>query len=184
MGKTVLSSSSTAVCILTAAEPCFHKPLHSNGHLRNTSLTFRCLVIILSHAGVAIKTGFGLDSLTPYTFTTQDYWQYSAITILHSFQFTAAHALGFSVFTSCIQTMDLWQYHCYFKSHVKSSGHSLIPFLPLFCSCQFQRLNSAILDYCSLLFKRPSLSLHKPSVQTPLKTQPVLLRRHVYCSIT
>jgi hypothetical protein len=38
--------------------------------------------------------------------------------------------------------MNLSQSHCYFRSHMKSSFHSLIPFLPLFCSCQFQRLDS------------------------------------------
>jgi hypothetical protein len=87
--------------------------------------------------------------------------------------------------------------HCNFKSSMKSSFHSLIPFLPLFCSCQFRRLDSAQFlcsqahipagwrpetrlftsDYCSfclttatLLLKRPSLSLCKPSAQTPRKT--------------
>jgi hypothetical protein len=31
--------------------------------------------------------------IAPYTFTTRDYRQYNAIAILHTFQFTAAHAL-------------------------------------------------------------------------------------------
>jgi hypothetical protein len=50
--------------------------------------------------------------------------------------------------------MDLSRSHCNFKSHMKSSLHSLIPFLPLLCSCQFRRFNSTTLDYCStpLLF--------------------------------
>jgi hypothetical protein len=34
----------------------------------------------------------------PYTFTTRDYRQYSAIADLHTLQFTAAHTLGFTVF--------------------------------------------------------------------------------------
>jgi hypothetical protein len=67
---------------------------------------------------------------------------YSATVILHAFQFTTAHALGFSVLTSRILATDLSQYHWNFKSHVKSSLHCLIPFLPLFCSCQFRRLDS------------------------------------------
>jgi hypothetical protein len=72
--------------------------------------------------------------------------------------------LGFSVFTSRLLAMGLSQSHWHFKSHVMSSLHCLIPLLPLFCSCQFQRL-----DYCSLLFKRP-LSLYNPSARTPWKT--------------
>jgi hypothetical protein len=36
-----------------------------------------------------------------------NYKQYSAITDLHTFQFTAAHALGFSIFTSRLLAMDL-----------------------------------------------------------------------------
>jgi hypothetical protein len=34
-----------------------------------------------------------------YIHTTRGYGQYSAIAILHTFQFTVARALGFSVFT-------------------------------------------------------------------------------------
>jgi hypothetical protein len=67
---------------------------------------------------------------------------YSAIAILHTSQFTVTNPLGFSVFTSPILATDLSQSHCNFKSHKKSSLHRLIPFLPLFCSCQFRRLDS------------------------------------------
>jgi hypothetical protein len=52
------------------------------------------------------------------------------------------HTLGFSVFTSRILATNLSQSHCQFKSHVKSSCHSLIPFLSLFWNCQFWRLES------------------------------------------
>jgi hypothetical protein len=64
--------------------------------------------------------------------TTWNYRQYSTIAVLHTFQFTVAHALGFSVFTSRILAPDLSQSHCHFKSHVKSSLQSRIPFLPIF----------------------------------------------------
>jgi hypothetical protein len=37
-----------------------------------------------------------------YTFTTRDYRQYSAIAILHTFQFTVTHPVGISVITSRI----------------------------------------------------------------------------------
>jgi hypothetical protein len=71
------------------------------------------------------------------------------------FQFTVAHALGFSVFTSRILATDLSQSHCNFKSHVKSSCHRLIPFLP-FLRLPIPRLNSTALDYCSILLCTPS----------------------------
>jgi hypothetical protein len=54
---------------------------------------------------------------------------HSAIAILHTSQFTVAHALGFSVFTSRIPATDLSQPHCNFKSHMKYSWYGLIPFL-------------------------------------------------------
>jgi hypothetical protein len=129
-----------------------------------------------------------------YTFTVQDYRQHSAIADLHTFQFTVTHALGFSVFTSRILETDLSQSHCNFKSHMKSSFHSLIHFLPLFCNCQFRRLDSnqfliswqagvpkldsSLLDYCSLL---PNTS-YNHFARTTQKTQPVLLR-HVYRAV-
>jgi hypothetical protein len=110
--------------------------------------------------------------IAPYTFTrlgTTD--NYSAVAILHTVQFTVAHALGLSVFTSPILATDLSRSHCHFKSRMKSFLHSLIHFfswkeiveqakafkkwscralwrrrrihfLPLFCSCQFRRLDS------------------------------------------
>jgi hypothetical protein len=42
-----------------------------------------------------------------YIHTVRDYRQCSAIAILHTLQFTIAHALGFSVFTSRILATDL-----------------------------------------------------------------------------
>jgi hypothetical protein len=82
--------------------------------------------------GVTYKVGFGLDDLIYWHFirSPRDYRLYSAIAILHNFQFTILHALGFSVFTCRILPTDLSQYHCHFKSHMKSSFHLLIPFFP------------------------------------------------------
>jgi hypothetical protein len=48
-----------------------------------------------------------IEFIATYTFTTPDYRQYGAIAILHTFQFTVTHALGFSVFTSRILATDL-----------------------------------------------------------------------------
>jgi hypothetical protein len=80
--------------------------------------------------------------IAPYIFTARDYRQYSTIAILHTFQFSITHALGFSAFSSRILATDLSQSHCHFKSHMKSSFHSLIPFFSLFGSCKFRRLDS------------------------------------------
>jgi hypothetical protein len=55
---------------------------------------------------------------------------YSAIADLHTLELTVTYALGFSVFTSRILATDFSQFHCKFKSHMKSSSHRLIPFLP------------------------------------------------------
>jgi hypothetical protein len=57
---------------------------------------------------VTYKTGSELDDSIYYHLihTTQVYGQYSTIADLHTSQFTVAHALGFSVFTSLIQATD------------------------------------------------------------------------------
>jgi hypothetical protein len=87
----------------------------------------------LSRVGVTYKTGFVLDDWIYWIFETRNYRQYSAI------QFTVTHALRFSVFTSRILATDSSRSHCSHKSHMKSSFHSLIPFLPLSCNRQFRR---------------------------------------------
>jgi hypothetical protein len=68
-----------------------------------------------------------IDTLYIQLWTTRNY---SAVADLHALQFTVTHALGFPAFTSRILATDLQQSHCNFKSHIKSSLHSLIPFLP------------------------------------------------------
>jgi hypothetical protein len=124
--------------------------------------------------------------IAPCIFTTRDYRQYSALAILHTLQFTVAHALGFSVFTSRNLATDLSQSPYRFKSYMKSSLHHLIPFLPfllnelrqqspkldpiLCCNCQLRNSTQISSDYCSVLPKRPSLSLYNPSARTPRKT--------------
>jgi hypothetical protein len=80
--------------------------------------------------------------IAPYIFTTWDYRQFGAIAILGTFQFTVTHALGFSAFTSRILATDLSQSHRHFKSHIQTSVHGLIHFLPLFCNCQLRGLDS------------------------------------------
>jgi hypothetical protein len=100
---------------------------------------------VLGRLCVTYKTGSGLDDLIYWHLihSTGNYRQYSAITDLHNLQFTVTHALGFSVFTSHILATDLQQSHCHFKSHMKTSLHSLTPFLALFGTCQFRTLSSS-----------------------------------------
>jgi hypothetical protein len=125
---------------------------------------------------------------------------YSAIAILHTFRFTVAQALGFPVSTNRILATDLSQSHCYFKSHVVSSCHSLIPFLSLVLRLPMPltRLHSIRLltsSYPGRLASRNStrllfsttlsrlVSFYNSSIRTTQKTQPLLLRRHVYCVV-
>jgi hypothetical protein len=95
---------------------------------------------------VTYKTGFGLYDWIYWhlSHTTWDYRQYSAISDLRTLQFTVTHALGFSAFTSRILATDLQQSHRHFKSHMKSSLHRIIPFLPFLLS--HLRLPSPELD--------------------------------------
>jgi hypothetical protein len=105
-----------------------------------------------------------------YIHKTRDYRQYSAITYLHSPQFTFTHALRFSVFTRSFLTKKLSQSHCHFKSHTQSSCHSLIPFLSFLLN--HLRLPSPVLFL--LLFCAPSRLLTVPfynhSAHTTQKT--------------
>jgi hypothetical protein len=77
-------------------------------------------VKILSRVWINYRRGFGLDDWIYCTLYAVD---------LHTSQFTVAHALGFSVFTSRLLATDLSQSHCNFKSYMKPSLHRLIPFL-------------------------------------------------------
>jgi hypothetical protein len=97
---------------------------------------------------VIYNTGFGLADWIYWHFIhiTRDYRQYGAITDLRTLQFTFAHAQELSAFTSRILATGFQQSHCHFNSHMESSFHSQIPFLPLFCSYQFRRLDSIRFD--------------------------------------
>jgi hypothetical protein len=144
-------------------------------------------------------TGF----IAPYTFTSRDYGQYSAIADSHTLQFIVTQALGFSVFTSRILATDLSQSHYKFKSHIKSSLHSLIHFLPFLLNhlgllspeldpnldnnslkwtlLQLNSLNlwQQLTLCCSML---PNSSLW-PLCLDHAENKPLFLRRHVYWSV-
>jgi hypothetical protein len=93
---------------------------------RNWSETKRFTDALCSKVGA---TGIK-NKKDKYIHTVQDYRQYSTIAILYTLHFTVAHKLRFSVFTSRILATDFSQSHSYFNSHMKSSWHSLIHFLP------------------------------------------------------
>jgi hypothetical protein len=91
---------------------------------------------------------------TLYIHTIRDYRQQSAITILHTLQFTPAQALGFSVFTSRILATDYNSLGVNSNHTGKSSCDSLIPFLSFLL--RHLRLSSPELthfcfDYSSVL---------------------------------
>jgi hypothetical protein len=113
--------------------------------------------------------GFGLDGLiycTLYIHTTRDYREYNSVAVLHTFQFTIAHALGFSALTSCILATDLSQSHCNFKSHVKSSYHSFLPYL------QLPILKTRV-DYSQLLFYTLLYSVYSECAVLQLSMNPM-----------
>jgi hypothetical protein len=99
---------------------------------------------ILSRVEWLIRRGlvWAIGFIEPCTRITRDYRQYSAMTVVRTSQLTVAHAIGFSVFNSHTQETDLSQSRCHFKSHMKSSFHSLTSFLSLCSRCQFRRLDS------------------------------------------
>jgi hypothetical protein len=123
-----------------------------------------------------------LDLLTPHTHN-------SRLQAIQRYRWST-HALRFWVFTSRILATDLSHSHCYLKSHMKSSCHSQIPFFPLFCSCQFRRL-----DWIQFLCSQAHILagwrletlfytalccrtlLYNHFARTAQKTQPLLLRR-------
>jgi hypothetical protein len=117
--------------------------------------------------------GFWTGFIDTYTFTQfRTAGNFSAIAILHTFQLTVVHALGFSVFTSRVLATDLSQSHCHFNSHMTSSWHSLIPLFPFpansedsaqfpsdYCSLFLQLLNSQF-NFSNLILATNTLSLY------------------------
>jgi hypothetical protein len=169
------------------------------------------LIIVLSHAWVGAwhKMGFGLDDWIYYIL----YIHNSGLQVIQCYCcsthfpvhcYTHTHTLGFSVFTSCLLETDLSV--CNFKSHMKSSLHHLILFLALIPQLPIPktRLHSTPLlpsSYAGRLESRPFTSnsttvlfstwshfltvpFYNPLAWTTQKTQPLLLGRCVYRSVT
>jgi hypothetical protein len=59
----------------------------------------------------------------------------------HSYS-SPLHAHWVSQSSLVVFWQRIYNSHCSFKSHMKFSFHSLIPFLLLFCTCQHRRLDS------------------------------------------
>jgi hypothetical protein len=106
-----------------------------------------------------------LDLLTSYSCIQLRTTGNTALSLFYTLYSSPLHTHYDSVFTSRIQATDLSQSHCHFKSLVKSSYHSLVPSFPLFCSCQFRRLDS-IRFLCSQAYVpadwRPETRLFNP----------------------
>jgi hypothetical protein len=81
---------------------------------------------------VPVRMIWFISSLVAIFLDHIQYSQYSAIADLHTFQFTVAHAIGFSVFTSRILITDLntgiitahWMTHFKYHTEIKSSNHA------------------------------------------------------------
>jgi hypothetical protein len=101
-----------------------------------------------------------LDLLTAYSHT-----QLETAAILHTIEFTVAHALGFSVCISRILATDLSPSHSNFTSYMKSSFHSLITFLPLYCNCQFRRFDYSRLSFSALQASQSQSQSYSQSVR-------------------
>jgi hypothetical protein len=135
----------------------------------------------LPRAGVTIDEFWigRLGLLTPYTFNSglQVIQRYR----LSTSQITDAHAPGCSVFTSRILATELHQSHCHFKSHMKFSFHSLIPFLTLFCNCQLNSIPLLPSSYPGRLASRNSSLFYSaknffmPTLQGPRR------KHSLYC---
>jgi hypothetical protein len=104
---------------------------------------------ILSHVrgSVMNNDGFWIGFTDSYTFTQfTTTGNYSTIAILHTFQLTAAHAIGFSAFTSCILATDLSR-ELSLQITMKSFCHLLfshLGMLTLLNLTQFSNANSPI----------------------------------------
>jgi hypothetical protein len=92
------------------------------------------------------------------THRVRNYRQHNANAILHILQFTVAHALGFSIFTSRILETDVLQSHCNFKSHVKSNS-----FLAIILQLPIPKTR---LDYSPLRFHNTVYSASTTPVQS------------------
>jgi hypothetical protein len=91
----------------------------------------------------------------------------------HFIELTVTHALEFSVFTNRFVSKDLEYSHCHFKSHMKSSFHSPIRFLPFFWIAFDCHLQNSI-QISTSATRRTFFAQYNPSARNTQKT------RHLY----
>jgi hypothetical protein len=126
--------------------------------------------------------------IAPYIFTTWDYRQYSALAILHTFQFTVEHTQGFSVITSLILATDFITvslslqitYEVFFAHPNSFLAMILDSIRFLYSQAHIPvgwRLETR-LDFSPALCYQTLLYNH--FARTTQKTQHLLLRRHIY----
>jgi hypothetical protein len=136
-----------------------------------------CVLVIID--GVLDWT---IGFIAPYTFTQFGTAGNTALSLS-----TFTHALGFSAFTSRILATDLSQSHCNFRSHMKSSWHSLIPVLPFLLS-RLGLPSAEPIQFSRLLFYSPSVLRLCPFIIPQHgphgKHRLLLFRRRVYSSVT
>jgi hypothetical protein len=116
--------------------------------------------------------------IAPYTFTQFGITGNTALSLFCTLYSSPLHMHQDSESSLVVLWQRIYHGQCYFKSHLKSSCHSLILFLPLFCRCQFRRLDSiqflcsqahilagwrletrlCTLHYCSILVLLPVLN--------------------------
>jgi hypothetical protein len=103
---------------------CLHPVTHDTGSDIFTVVNIVIMVLwnmaqfslIIMCRGICVTNIQVLDQMIGFIGTSViisvNYNQYSAIADLHNLQFTVTHALGFSVFSSCVLVMELKESHC------------------------------------------------------------------------
>jgi hypothetical protein len=66
----------------------------------------------------------------------------TALSLIYTLYSSPLHTHEGSQSSVVVFWKRIYKSHCHFKSHMKSCFHSLTPFLPLFCICQFRTLYS------------------------------------------
>jgi hypothetical protein len=89
------------------------------------------------------RRGFGLvNRFIAILYTVRGATVDTALSLLYTHYSSPLHTHCDSKSSLAVSWQRIYQSHCNYKSHIKSSFHSLIPLLPLFCNCQFRRLDS------------------------------------------
>jgi hypothetical protein len=97
------------------------------------------------------RRDFGLDDWIYWHLinTTPDYRQLQRYYWSTNFRYSSPLHTHDGFQSSLVVSLQrIYKSHCHLKPHMKSSCRNLIPFLPLFSSCQFRKLDS-VPFFCS-----------------------------------